>query len=97
MCAGCGYPQLAGQWTDAADTSPHARMATRMAMARIISLMLRPYRIGVKSQLNSPDFLLTTATGKRAICRNFDDVWATVNAWTGGRYDPLAEPSEPVA
>jgi hypothetical protein len=72
-------------------------MATRMAMARMISSLLRPHRIGVKSSLTSPDFQLTSATGKRAICRNVDEVWATVRIWTGGDYDPLADPSESYA
>lgn len=96
MCSGCGYPQLAGHWTDVADTSPHSRMATRMAMARLISSLLRPHRIGVKSSLTSPDFQLSSATGKRAICRNVDEVWATVSAWTGDAYDPLADVPESV-
>jgi len=91
MCSGCGYPQLAGHWTDAADTSAHDRMAGRMAKARLISSVLRSHHIGVKSSFHSPDFLLTSATGKRAVCRSLDEVWATVHSWTGGGYDPLAD------
>ncbi|MEM7442847.1 MAG: hypothetical protein AAF414_05895 [Pseudomonadota bacterium] len=94
MCGLCG---LLGQvhWTDtsahpAAFTDDRRRTfrAERARRVAVVNAALKPYRMKV-SDFEATNYVLSTATGGRAIVDDVQAVWGKVDDFLGRPVDPL--------
>lgn len=91
MCAGCGFPAVAGHWTDAgAGSTPAARIRLRLVRLGAINRMLAPFGIKAHDDGMGMGIQLFAPSGAREIVANLEDLWPMAEKMAKRAIDPLA-------
>jgi hypothetical protein len=88
MCSACGFPEIAGHWTDAGAKTPADRMRNRFLRLVAVNRMLAPLRLTAHDDGATPGFQLRTASGTVEIVPDLEALWAAAHRLSGQTVDP---------
>lgn len=89
MCSACGFPLAPGHWTEAGAATAPDRLRARFRRAQVLQSVLRPYGLTAHDGMQVPGIQVSTQSGRHALVRDLDEVWATAERLTGNPIDPL--------
>lgn len=89
MCAGCGFPAVAGHWTDAG-AAAGSRWRMRLIRLDAINRMLAPYGIKAHDDGIGAGIQLFSPTGAREIVASLEELWPVAEKMARCVIDPLA-------
>ncbi|MBO6900048.1 MAG: hypothetical protein JJ864_01765 [Rhizobiaceae bacterium] len=90
MCSACGFPALAGHWSDAGVSSPGDKMRIRFTRLAIVNRLLKPYRLAAHDDGATPGFQLLAPDGARVMVKNLEELWKEAGRIAGTAVDPLS-------
>jgi hypothetical protein len=94
MCGACGFPDVAGHWTDAGAATAADRLRNRFARLAVVNRMLAPYRLSAYDDGAMPGFQLRGPTGETVIVPDLGALWEAAARLAGEAIDPLAVPRD---
>jgi hypothetical protein len=89
MCASCGFPAVAGHWTDAGAADPAGRLRNRFRRAQVLKSVLKAYGLTAHDGGSVPGIQIGTLSGNNAIALDLSEVWKVAEALSGKPVDPL--------
>jgi len=89
MCSACGFPRAPGHWTEAGAATAPDRLRARLRRAQVLQSILPAYGLTAHDGLQVPGLQVSTRSGRHALVRDLDEVWATAERLTGTPVDPL--------
>lgn len=92
MCSACGFPEVAGHWTDAGAVTATDKLRNRFARLEVINRMLAPYKLAAYDDGLMPGFQLRGASGETVIVQNLETLWLAAKEMAGETVDPLKLP-----
>jgi hypothetical protein len=89
MCASCGFPAVAGHWTDAGAADPADRLRNRFRRAQVLKSVLKAYGLTAHDGGSVPGIQVGTLSGASAIALDLAEVWQVAERLCGKPIDPL--------
>jgi hypothetical protein len=89
MCASCGFPAVAGHWTDAGASEPADRLRNRFRRAQVLKSVLKTYGLTAHDGGSVPGIQVGTLAGASAMALDLAEVWQVAEQLCGKPVDPL--------
>lgn len=90
MCGACGFPTVAGHWTDAGARSPADRLRLRFVRLASVNRLLAPYRLAAHDDGVTPWLQLIAPDGRRELVPDLEALWRAAARFAGRPIDPLS-------